>query len=163
MKDSKVRVNLSTAGKKRAIDPKDILKEENPQSYQVPSEGSAAPVLKWDFPGELEKKAGSTEEYSYESKQDKKDIEEGPLGHRGPGRAPDAFGESGHSPRAAHTPPPGRPAGAPAHGAAPTPGGPAAMPQGPHPAAEPQRFAQAATGRVPRGGRTFRVRPARWG
>lgn len=56
MKDSKVRVNLSTAGKKRAIDPKDVLREENPQSYQVPSEGSAAPVLKWDFPGELEKK-----------------------------------------------------------------------------------------------------------
>ncbi|MGV2787802.1 hypothetical protein GNF98_19355, partial [Clostridium perfringens] len=55
MKDSKVRVNLSTAGKKRAVDPKDVLKEGDPQSYQVPTEGSAAPVLKWDFPGELKK------------------------------------------------------------------------------------------------------------
>ncbi|WP_202619025.1 hypothetical protein, partial [Paenibacillus sp. EZ-K15] len=137
MKDSKVRVNLSTTGKKQTVDPKDVLKEGNSQSYQVPSEGSAAPVLKWDFPGELEKKAGSTEEHSHDSEQDKKDIQEGPRGHRGPGRALDAFGESGHSPRAVHTPPPGRPAGAPAYGAAPAPGGPAAMPQGPHPAAEP--------------------------
>ncbi|MGG4354416.1 hypothetical protein, partial [Paenibacillus lautus] len=132
MKDSKVRVNLSTAGKKRVVDSKDVLKEGDPQSYQVPSEGSAAPVLKWDFPGELEKKVGSTEEHSHDSKPDKKDIQEGPRGHRGPGRAPDAFGESGHSPRAAQTPPPGRPAGASAHGAAPPHGGPAAMPQGPH-------------------------------
>ncbi|MEC0311319.1 hypothetical protein P4H67_31595, partial [Paenibacillus lautus] len=98
MKDSKVRVNVSTAGKKRAVDAKDVLNENegNTQSYQVPSEGSAAPVLKWDFPGELEKKAGSTEEHNHDSKSDKKDIQEGPRGHRGPGRAPDAFGESGH-------------------------------------------------------------------
>ncbi|WP_233354679.1 stage II sporulation protein D [Paenibacillus sp. JZ16] len=163
MKDSKVRVNVNSAGKKRAIDSRDDLKEGNSQSYRVPSEGSAAPVLKWDFPGELEKKAGSTEAHSHDSNPDKKDIQEGPRGHRGPGRAPDAFGQSGHSTRAAHTPPPGSPAGAPAHGAAPAPGGPAAMPQGPHSAAEPQRLAPAAAGRVPRGGRTFRVRPARWG
>lgn len=82
MKDSKVRVNVSTAGKKRAVVAKDILKEGNTQSYQVPSEGSAAPVLKWDFPGELEKKAGSTEEHNHHSKPDKKDIQEGPRGRR---------------------------------------------------------------------------------
>ncbi|RAR42464.1 hypothetical protein, partial [Paenibacillus sp. MDMC362] len=118
MKDSKVRVNVNSAGKKRAIDLKDDWKEGNSQTYQVPSEGSAAPVLKWDFPGKREKKAGSNEEHSLASNPDKKDIQEGPRGHRGPGRAPDAFGESGHSSRAAHTPPPGSPAGAAAHGAA---------------------------------------------
>ena len=53
--------------------------------------------MKWDFPGELEKKAGSTEEHSHDSNPDKKDIQEGPRGHL-QGRAPDAFGESGHSP-----------------------------------------------------------------
>lgn len=163
MKDSKVRVNVSTAGNKRAVDSKDVRKEGSAEPYQVPSEGSAAPVLKWKFPEGLETKGGLTEEQSRRSIPDTEDMQEGPRGHRGPRSRPDAFGESGHGPRAAHTQPPERPAGAPAHGAGPAPGGPAAMPQGPHSAAEPQRFAQAAPGRVPRGGRTFRVRPARWG
>lgn len=136
MKDSKVRVNVSTAGNKRAVDSKDVRKEGSAESYQVPSEGSAAPVLKWKFPEGLEKKGGLTEEQSRRSIPDTEDMQEGPRGHRGPRSRPDAFGESGHGPRAAQTPPPEHPAGAPA---------------------------QAAPGRVPRGGRTFRVRPARWG
>ena len=86
-------------------------------------------------------------------------MKEGPRGHRGRG-APDAFGESGHSSRR-----PIRRAGSPLARRArrrASPGGPAAMPQGPHPAAEPRALRQR-RGRVPRGGRTFRVRPARWG
>lgn len=164
MKDSKVRVKVGIAGEERAMDPKTTPEEgATGQPYQVPAEGSAAPVLKWEFPGELEKTSKFAKAHNHDSISDKKESEPGPRGHRGPARGPDAFGQSGHGPRAAHTPPPDRPAGAPAHGAAPAPGGPAAMPQGPHPAPEPQRYAQAAAGRAPRGGRTFRVRPARWG
>ncbi|MBY0163371.1 hypothetical protein H0178_47560, partial [Cytobacillus firmus] len=116
MKDSKVRVNVSTAGSKRVVDSKDVLKEGSAEPYQVPSEGSAAPVLKWKFPEGLEKKGGLMEEQSRRSIPDTEDMQEGPRGHRGPGSRPDASGQSGHGPRAAQTPPPERPAGAPVHG-----------------------------------------------
>ncbi|EGG37432.1 hypothetical protein [Paenibacillus sp. HGF5] len=49
MKDSKVRVNVSTPRNKRAVDSKDVLKEGSAEPYQVPSEGSATPVLKMEI------------------------------------------------------------------------------------------------------------------
>ncbi|MGG3280822.1 hypothetical protein ABEQ74_10545, partial [Paenibacillus solani] len=142
MKDSKVRVNMGSVGNTRTRNPDQTPKTEKVEPYQKPSKDDAAPILKWEFPGAPQQKAESAEKHRQLSMSDRNrySMEDGPRGHRGAGEGPDAYGESGHGTRAASAPPPERPAGARAHSAAPGPSGPAAMPQGPQPAPEPQRY-----------------------
>lgn len=147
MKDSKVRVNMGSSGSTEMRNQDQSPKADKMGPYPKTSKDEAAPILKWEFPKAREQKTVPPEKDRQRSMEDqnRSSREDGPRGHRGPGRGPDAYGESGHGTRAASASPPERPPGARAHSAAPGPGGPAAP------------------GRVPRGGRTFRARPSRWG